>query len=314
MIKLKRPALPPDIDADISIAIVGNNISSLLSESSIPIKESFVFNGMHERTGKGDSLMVSAASSSKRHQVRFSLKRNSLYHTLPEYLFHPLDRYANCDGDKETFLENRTAQKQIEQNALEYFHPFDTILTRMRVGFQDHLNSSILDNESFIIDFITENESINKNNLYIRRALPYILQLRANRGSKALITVLVNEVFGSGLVDYSCRNMENPVEIDSTACHITLEGVIDDLFCGETIMDWSEVFEIKYQLKLKTHEDIEQTARNIEDFIKFASRWFLSANQMFNVVFGDFSKEPIISDSAIDGELFLNYNTQLLVS
>lgn len=311
--KLQRPKLTPFIDADLAIGVINRNIEALTCLSA-PVNTGFVYCGTHERTAKGDEMTISVASSAKRNAITYRLKRDSLYHILPEDLFHPLDRYANCDGDKETFLENRTAQKEIERDALEYFHPFDTVLTHLRVRFQECLNSYILGNERFIIDFITENESIDKNNTYIKSALPYILRLRADRGSKALIILLVNAVFGSGLVDFSCRYMEIPIEIDPISCHITLDGEIDSLFCGETIMNWIEVFEIKFQLELKTHEEIEQTTHDIKDFIKFIGRWFLSDRQTVNITFGDFSKDPVISDNSIEGGLFLNYNTQLLVS
>lgn len=311
--KLQRPKLIPSIDADLAIGVISRNIEAL-TELQTSVNTGFVYCGTHERTAKGDEMTISVSSSSRSNAVTYRLKRDSLYHILPEYLFHPLDRYANCDGDKDAFLEERTAQKEIERDALEYFHPFDTILTHLRVRFQDYLNSYILDNEHFIIDFITENESINKNNTYIKSILPHILLLRANRGSKALIKLIIETAFGSGLVDFSCRNVEIPVEIDSTSSHITLDGEIDDLFCGETIMDWIEVFEIKYQLELNTQEVIEHTSNDIDDFIKFVNKWFLSGSQKINVVFGDFSKEPIINESLTEGGLFLNYNTQFLAS
>lgn len=172
MIKLRRPSLPADIDADLSIAVIDSNIRSIISETELPVKELYVFNGVHERTAKGDNLLVSASTSTKRHQLKYLLRRDSLYHILPEYLFHPLDRYTDTDGDKEEFIKRRKVQKDVESDALKYFYPFDKSFQLLRTSFQDKLNIEILNNNLFIVDFITEGYNINKNNEFIKGAYP----------------------------------------------------------------------------------------------------------------------------------------------
>lgn len=311
--KLQKPKLMPSIDADLAIGVINRNIEAL-KEPDAPIQTGFVYCGVHERTAKGDEMTLSFASSAKRTSITYNLKRDSLYHILPEYIFHPLDRYANCEGDKDSFLEKRTVQKEIEKNALEYFQPFDIALTRLRVRFQDFLNASVLNNDSFVTNFILENEDIDKDNEYIRRCIPYILYLRDNRGSKALIALVINAIFGSNLVDFSYENIELPIEIDSSLCHITLDDSIDTLFCGESIVDQVEIIRIRHQVELKSIDDIMRTSNDIDGFSQFFTKWFLSDSQAIDIIFGDFTKEPVISENTIDGELLLNYNTQLLVS
>ncbi len=309
--KLQRPKLNQNINADLAIGIIDRNIGAL-SEINTPIETHFVFNGMHERTAKGDELSITVSSTAKRNTIKYQLKRDSLYHILPEYLFHPLDRYTDTDGDKEIFMEKRAAQKKIEAEAKEYFHPYDKILNDLRIHFQNHLNDAILNNETFIIDFIIENENVNRNNPFIKACLPCIILLRANRGSSNLITSALKMAFGSKICDCTRQFIERPVYIDPNSCHISLDGTINDLFCGEIFMDWTELISLRLQTTISSHDEIEDTAKSIKEFESFFKHWFLNDNQMIEIKFGDYEKQPVISDNADDGILFLNYNTQLL--
>ena len=311
--KIQRPKFSQNINADIAVGVIDRNIRALTGVEA-PVYTFFDFSGVHERTAKGDALSVNISSTSKRNAIRYQLKRDSLYHILPEYLFHPLDRYADTDGDKEVFLEKRAAQKKIETEAKEYFYPYDKILNNLRIGFQHHLNDKILDNEAFIIDFIIENEDVNKENPFIKACLPYVTLLRANRGSSSLLSLALKMTFGNGLRSFRSRFVEYPVRIDSDSCHICLDGTIDDLFCGEKFVDWIEVISVRYQTRISSSGEIEILTKFIEEFRSFFKRWFLSDNQMIEIEFGDYGKIPVISDNKSEGFLYLNFNTQLLVS
>lgn len=312
MIKLRRPSLPADIDSDLSIAVVDSNIQSVISESEIPIKELYLFTGVHERTAKGDNLLVSASTSSKRYQLKYSLKRDSLYHILPEYLFHPLDRYADTDGDKEEFLRRRKAQKDIEVDALEYFYPFDKRFQILRTSFQNKLNNEILNNKLFIVDFITEGYNIDKNNPFIKGVYPCIIWLRNNRGVKKLLEVAVRYAFSDSLHSYYMVSDERSSEIDSSSCHITLDGDIDNLFCGYRYYYIEESINVKYQTKIVSENQIQKLKSEIDKFEEFFKEWFLTQNQTINVEFGDYSKQPIMNIGTSNDDLFLGYNTQLI--
>ena len=311
--RLQRPRFNPEIDADVAVAVIDRNIAAL-SEKISPLQKLYVFEGMHQRTAKGDELSLSVSSSQKRSVVKYSLNRDSLYHILPEYLFHPLDRYADTEGDKEEFLRQREAQKQVEADAKEYFYIYDRTFNDLRIAFQHHLNDNLLDNEAFIIDFLTENEDVNRNNPFISACLPQILSLRANRGSQALINIALKATFGQNLVELKRAFREIPVPIDSDNCHINLDGTIDDLFCGNEFTDWVEVISVRYQTEILSPQDIGRITEELKEFTVFFRRWFLAGNQELRVAFSDYAKAPVIAAGSGDGQLFLNYNTQLLVS
>lgn len=312
MIKLRRPSLPADIDSDLGIAVVDSNIRSVVSESEIPIKELYLFNGVHERTAKGDNLLVSTSSSTKRHQLKYSLKRDSLYHILPEYLFHPLDRYADTDGDKEEFVKRRKAQKEIENDALEYFYPFDKRFQALRTTFQQKLNNEILSNNLFIVDFITEGYDINKDNPFIRGVYPCIIWLRNNRGVKKMLKVAIKYAFYDSLNSYNLVSVEQSSEIDTDSCHITLDREIDNLFCGSRYYYLEESINVEYQVEIISENQIQELKSEITEFEKFFKAWFLAQNQTIIITFGDYNKQPIMNVGTSNDDLFLGYNTQLI--
>ncbi len=312
VMKLRRISLPPDIDSDLSIAVIDSNISSVLSETEVPIKESFVFNGVHERTAKGDNLIVSTTSSAKRHQIKYALKRDSLYHILPEYLFHPLDRYADTDGDKEEFLKRHKAQIEIEEEALGYFYPFDREFQHLRTKFQEKLNHEILNNNLFIVDFITDGFKVNKNNTFIMNVYPYIVWLRNNRGVHKLIEVAIKYAFKNSLNSFMTISEEIPNLIDTDTCHTSLDGEINNLFCGPEYYHLEERIYVEYQTPITSEKVITDLADAITEFTDFFKSWFLSQNQSLKVRLGDYKKRPIMDVGTTDNDLYLGYNTQLI--
>lgn len=312
MSKLRRPSLPSDIDTDLCIAVVDNNIKSLAYGSAVPIKEAYVFNGSHQRTAKGDNLIVSVSTSSKRHLLRYSLKRDSLYHILPEYLFHPLDRYTDIDGDKEEFLKRRKAQKDTETDALEYFYPFDRYFQNLRSLFQHKLNNEILNHNLFIVDFITESYNINRDNRFINGAYPCIAWLRSHRGVLKMLEVVVRFAFDGSLNSYNVLRREVASVLDSDSCHCTLDGQIDNLFCGPEYFFLQEIITVEYQTTIVSESQIEHLNDDIVEFKAFFKSWFLNPGQDIEVTFGDFSKPPVMTGASADDDLFLGYNTQLI--
>lgn len=309
--KIQRPKFNPEIDADLAVGVIDRNIQPL-AEAGGAVGRSFEFAGVHERTAKGDALSVTVSSTKKRTTLKYKYSRDGLYHTLPEYLFHPLDRYSDTEGDKEAFLEKRAAQKKTEADAKEYFHPFDKTLNELRILFQKHLNDSVLDNDAFIIDFIIENGQLNKNNPFIRACLPAIINLRAHRGTHSLLSTALKMAFGNGLLSLSREFACVPVAIDKEECHICLDGSIDNLFCGNRFMDRTEVISVKYQTRITSQEEIETLTESVGEFRQFFRQWFLNSNQTLEIEFGDYSKPPVLNGTTSGTELYLNYNTQLL--
>lgn len=312
MMKLQRPDIPTGIDADLSIAIVSAHLENFCKEMNIPLRSAYVYKGVHERTAKGDDLLVTLQNSTKKAMIRYLLKRDSLYHILPEYLFHPLDRYANSVGDEDEFKKSREAQKEMEENALRYFYPCDKVLQEERIAFQSFLNDRILRNNTFIVDFITEGHRVNRNNRYINNVYPCIQWLRAYRGVKRVIEVALRLAFCNSIARYEVRMNEVNIPIDTKTCHCCLDGTIDDLFCGDTYTETEELISVSYQTPIMSQKQIEISHRDIDEFKEFFQLWFLGLHQRLTIDFGDYTKVAVMFTGTTDHDLYLNYNTQLI--
>lgn len=310
--KLQRPQFPQNTDADLVLAVVGENLRSAVGGSPLPLKESFVFSGVHERTSKGDAVSVSASSSSRRHQVKYRFCRDSLYHILPEYLFHPLDRYADCEGDSEEFHRCREQQLAAENDALEFFYFWDREYQQMRAGFQTALNERILDSDRFLADFMARPFDVDRNNRFIASALKCLPLLRGWRGDINLIRKAVSVAFGPQLISMESSRGERQIDFQPNECHSTLDGELDMLFAAPSFAVGLRIMNVKVQTQLRSESEIAEYAKLFEGFAGFMKSWFLAQDDEMEIEFGDFRKLPVMTVGSSDGDLFLNYNTQLI--
>lgn len=309
--KLKRPILAQDIDADIAIAVTERNLRCAFRDTNVPLKIAYAFKGVHERTAKGDHVQISATTSAKRNLLKYSVKRDSLYHILPEYLFHPLDRYADTEGDKEAFMQKRNAQQQVERDALEYFHPFDVIYQKLRTKFQHKLNDEIVSHNTFIADFIIGGHKVNIQNEFIFRCLPCIEWLRANRGNQKMEDVVLKYAFNDEIVS-SHRTLKDVWQTIDSSVHMSLDGTLDDLFVGNWFCTSVYTIEARFQTAITSESHIQKLISDVAEFEDFFQKWFLPISSRLHIDFGDFKKVPILCVGTPDNDLFLNYNTQLL--
>ena len=119
MMKLETPRFSAEIDADLAVTIAEACLDSVAAESGQPKRSSFRFNGVHQRTGKGDSLDIEVKRSGGTIRVNYDFRRDSLYHILPEVVFHQLDRYTAGVLDKEDFEKCRREVKARSGAALD---------------------------------------------------------------------------------------------------------------------------------------------------------------------------------------------------
>lgn len=312
MNKSARPLLPFGIDADLAIAIVSAGVEAYHKSSRLPMQFTYEFKGVHERTAVGDELQITLRGRQKKSNlVKYTLKRDSLYHILPEYLFHPLDRYAGCDQDEDEFLKCYKQQEEMTENALAYFYPYDKVFQELRTDFQHYLNDHILTDNLFIADFITAGFQVNLANKFIRSVYPCLLWLRQYRGYENAIRTALKFAFANQVRAYHADWVTEQTAL-SAHCHYHLEGTLDELFCGDTFSDSVYRFDIQYQIEIHTKEQIARLTLEIEEFQRFFQDWFLNVEQHLHLVFGDWTKVPIIESHPNGPGLFLNYNTQLI--
>lgn len=306
--KTKGTLLLPPIDADLAMAVARRQLAAETNPASLVAR--FNLKGWHERTSSGDELVLAVRRKQRYTELRFQLKRDSLYHILPEYLFHPLDRYAGSEGDQEEFEKRYQEQKETEKKALAYFLPYDTIFQQLRIRFQDYLDTHILTNDRFLADFLTEGYDLPNENDYIRSAYPFIPWMRRYRGNFQVLRIVLMLALGRDTSVKPCRQLTQKTPI-SPACHTTLDGTLSDLYCGNAYDEEMYILQVTLNRPILSATQIAGETNLLDQFRDFFQTWFLAVEQTLRIEFGDWLHPPVLA-SGPRNELFLNYNTQLI--
>lgn len=100
--------------------------------------------GMNSRVRSRDVLSVSekhiTTSNTDKEYILLNLARNSIYHQLPELLFHPLVLSTPGMSNKEIVEAIRSNEKQ-DKELIQFFAPFDTEFFKEKVRINNrHLN------------------------------------------------------------------------------------------------------------------------------------------------------------------------------
>ena len=76
--EIKRPIIPKGLDADVAMSVVIPQVDTAANKEALYF---FEFKGVSERTALGDNIGISVRNRQNTSSiVKFSLKRDSLYH------------------------------------------------------------------------------------------------------------------------------------------------------------------------------------------------------------------------------------------
>ena len=305
---IEKPIIPKGIDADVAMSVVIPHVDTATNKEA---QYSYEFQGVSERTALGDNLCISIKNRQNTSSiVKFSLKRDSLYHILPEYLFHPLDHYLGTDGDTEEFDKRYKEQEEQKNKALTYFKPFDRQFQLLRISFQRWLNENIFSGNQFVADFITEGYEVKKSNPYINAVYPCIYWIRSFRGNDNMIETALGYAFsGNATIVKERKEAKNPIS-DEVPC--TIDGNLDNIYCGATYDDWKNVWSVFFQTEIKSEQHLSLMKEQLREFSLFFSSWFLSVEEELIVEFGDRLAAPILQTNRHSDGIYLNYSTQLI--
>ena len=328
--EIPRPIIPQETDADVAMSVIMPCIDQFMQDN---VKYDFLFKeapndkedrhqgpkirngrikrhmGVADRTSSGDALRISVKKKKKLPIVTFALCRDSFYDILPEYLFHPMNHYEGTKGDPEEFEKRYDERVEQEKNALTYFHFFDNQYQDLRVKTQIWLNEHIFKGNLFLSDFITDGK-INKKNAFIMAVYPCLAWLRNHRGCRQMMDTALHYAFsGNARVDYTWEDERMPLEKD---IHSSIDGTIDDLFCGPAFPTGAYIWYVQYQTAIGTETRLEELQREIKEFEEFFSLWFLSVEDKLQIVFGDWKEIPVLTTQQSPTGIFLNYSTQLI--
>lgn len=265
------------------------------------------FCGLHKRNAYNDILEI------EKEQEKFLLHlgRNSLYNSLPEFLFHSIDRFDNIPEKekKQRFSEEYAKQEKEKEQAYKFFSPIDTLLFQLRLEVRERLNKYVESNtviQDILLDKLTAEQ---RENRFIKRTTPYISSCKTIRGNRTLITLLLRKVLAEEGLKINVKSKQTEFT-DEEPRYGNSEGCeIGDVYVGNTYSESVITYSISYWSDEDCNEDFLPLVNDLEVFRQFVQDYFVSVDSI--LVF-DVSKDtsPLrISDTTLYN--YLNYNTNI---
>ncbi|MBQ6308826.1 MAG: hypothetical protein IJK82_03340, partial [Prevotella sp.] len=95
--------------------------------------------GMHKRNSYRD--IIELEEMVDKEAIHATLGRMSIYNALPEYMFHPIDRFDNLpvNNESEAFHNEVDKQEQEKADAFKFFSPIDVQLIKLRASIREKI-------------------------------------------------------------------------------------------------------------------------------------------------------------------------------
>ena len=292
--------LPKNIPEDINIEL----ILSFFNEENIKIS----FRGLHKRNSYKDIIDIEEKGNGS---LLIGIGRNSLYNSLPEFMFHAIDRFDNLPRleEKEKFTEEFQKQEQEKENAYSYFAPIDLFLLNLRTGVRDRLDEYVDKNKvliDIICDRLTEEQ---KTNRFIKQALCFIPSCKIIRGDKTLLTFLLRKIFMEEGIKIEKHHETVTYRDEKTRYADGLDAVLEDSYVGNVFDEETTIYDIHFWPEDDCDEIFNKFIEDINLFHDFLQDFFLSIEEVlrFNICKDDVPLR--LSDDIVFN--YLNYNTNL---
>ena len=262
--------------------------------------------GLHKRNAYMDILNL----EDKGERMQMSLGRNSIYNSLPEFLFHPIDRFdLPKHNQKERFAEEYSNQEQEKENAYKFFAPIDLALLHQRVRARHHINYLTSGNKvliDIISDCLSEKQ---KNNRFIKNSLEYLPYCKIIRGDRTLITMMLRKILMEEGIVVDINN-NNKTFVDSAPRYNTeIDSELSSLYVGAEFDQETLCYNVYYWNDEDCNENFHSFLDDIEEYRIFVQDFFLSVESIleFNVCHD--APALRLSDTTIYN--YLNYNTNI---
>lgn len=265
------------------------------------------FCGMHKRNSYRDILEIEPAKE----KLLLHLGRNSLYNSLPEYLFHCIDRFDHIPEreKKEKFAEEYSKQEREKEQAYRFFYPIDTYLFHLRQQVRERFgkyaeSNSVL--QGIILDRLTEEQ---RNNRFIKRTMPYVASCKYIRGNRTLVTLLLRKVLFDEDITVSIRRKEKEFTDEQPRYQDSVGSECGEMFAGNTYADSVLAYTVTYWADEDCDSNFLSFVDELEVYRQFVQDYFLAVDSILEF---DISKDEdalIISDTTTYN--YLNFNTNI---
>lgn len=264
------------------------------------------YKGLHKRNAYKDILNIDFQDTSP----LLSLGRNSIYNSLPEYLFHPIDRFDLPQyNQKERFEEEYTKQEQEKEDAYRFFEPIDLTLLQLRLKVRKILDTYTCENkilQDLIADNLTPEQQRNR---FIKQTIPYLPACKYLRGDRTLITLMLRKILMEEGLSINIHQKEKTFT-DKTPRYSHVVGMeLGEGYAGNIFTENILVYDIKYWSEENCNKDFIKFAEDIEAFRQFIQDYFLSVDSLLSFDIQTNAMPIRLSDTTTYN--YLNFNTNL---
>ena len=284
------------------------NIEDILSY--LP-KESYrvSVNGLHKRNSYKDIINYEETPDGK---TEFHVGRNGLYNSLPEYMFHPINRFDNIPERerKERFAEEYAKQELEKENAHKFFSPIDVLLLDLKTKVKEKINQLSSDNifiQNIIGDTLTEKE---KSNRFIQRTIHFLPNCKRIRGNKTLITFMLKKVLFEEGLSLNIENIVSEIHDKEPQYNSKIEDFqLNSMYLGNEFSENIMTFTINYWSDEECSEHFNLFLEELETYRLFIKDYFFSIeDELCFHINSDYPTLRLADDIIYN---YLNYNTNL---
>ena len=265
--------------------------------------------GLHKRNSYGDIIEVEDMVD--KDAIHATLGRMSIYNSLPEYMFHPVDRFDNLpvNNESEAFHNEVDKQEQEIADAFRFFSPIDVLLFHLRSNVREQIEQYTRGDvvvQQILGDKLTEKQRANR---FVRQFVPFLPQCKYIRGNRSLLTFLLRKV----LLEEGLR-----VEVKQEKSNFTdkhprydnqVDAVLGDSYVDNSYFENVTVYSISYWSDEECSEKFLSFIDDIEELRLFLRDYFLFVED--ELVFHITQDYPPLrlNDEKIYN--YLNYNTNI---
>lgn len=289
-------SIPQDLSAELLL--------SYLPKGSCKV----IVDGLHKRNVYGDIIDLSENADES---LLLHIGRHSLYDSLPEYMFHPIDRFDGLPKyeEKERFDEEYEAQEKEKENARKFFSSIDLMLLNLRMVVRSRLRE-YMETDKIMMDIlgdeITERQ---RQNRFVRQVIPFLPSCKNIRGNKTLISFMLRKIFKNEGVDIKVNTGKREFMDPQPRYADSLSASLDEMFVGNVFEEQVLSYTLHYWPDEEENEQFLHFIDELEVLRLFIQDYFLSVDQLLDF---DITKdeEPLrISDDTHYN--YLNYNTNI---
>ena len=270
---------------------------------------SLFVNGLHKRNSYKDIINYEETPDGK---TEFHVGRNGLYNSLPEYMFHPINRFDNIPERerKERFAEEYAKQELEKENAHKFFSPIDVLLLDLKTKVKEKINQLSSDNifiQNIIGDTLTEKE---KSNRFIQRTIPFLPNCKRIRGNKTLITFMLRKVLFEEGLSLNIENIVSEIHDKEPQYNSKIEDFqLNSMYLGNEFSENIMTFTINYWSDEECSEHFNLFLEELETYRLFIKDYFFSIeDELCFHINSDYPTLRLADDIIYN---YLNYNTNL---